>query len=139
MSKPCPIHALAIAAFIKKTPRYVLLAAQHNFRRVDLKFCEYSSQYSGLFFDHLGNLRPMFLDTSPRSACTISVLSYLRDGTELPPGVRIVSMDLVGDGQRVRVVLSSRGVRQSILVPRNEVVWGVVVFSPDPAVEELFL
>jgi len=139
MTTPCPIHALAVAAFIKKTPRCVILAARHDFRLVTLKFCQYSSQYSGFFIDHMGQMRPMFLDTSARSSSTISVMNCLRDGTELPAGVEIISMELVGDGQRVRVVLSWRGVRQSILVPRHEVLWGVVTFKHDKEVEELFL
>ncbi len=138
MSTPCPIHALAVAAFIKKTPRYVVIAASYDFRLVALDFCQHSSKYSGFFTDHMGRMRPLFLDTSARSSSTISVLSYLRDGTELPHGVEIVSMDSVNSGQSVRVVLSSGGVRQSILVPRSEVVWGVVCHEHDPEVEELF-
>lgn len=139
MTTPYPIHALAVAAFIKKTPRYVILAARHDFRLVNLKFCQYSSQYSGFFIDHMGQMRPMLLDTSARSSSTISVMNYLRDGTELQAGVEILRMDLVEHGQRVRVVLSDHGVRQSILVPRHEVLWGVVTFKHDKEVEELFL
>jgi hypothetical protein len=135
---PCPIHAVAVAAFIRKLPKFVVLAAVHNLQRVSIDFCPITSEYSGFFLDHNGLARPMYLNTSAQSSSTISVLWYLKNGTALPPGVEIISMDLVKRGNSVRVVLSSRGVRQSILVPRLDVVWGVVTFAPDPEVEELF-
>lgn len=135
---PCPIHAVAVAAFIRKQPKFVVLAAVHNLQRVSIDFCPITSEYSGFFLDHSGLVRPMYLNTSARSSSTISVLWHLKNGTVLPPGVEIISMDLVNRGNSVRVVLSSRGVRQSILVPRSEVVWGVVCHEHDPEVEELF-
>jgi len=83
-------------------------------------------------------MRPLFLKTDERSASTISALRHLLDGTDMMRGVEIVSLDLVNGGQGVRVVLSSIGVCQSIVVPRHEVVWGVVRHIPDPQVVELF-
>ena len=134
---PCPIHAVAVAAFIRKLPKFVVLAAVHNLQRVSIDFCPITSEYSGFFLDHSGLVRPMYLNTSARSSSTISVLWHLKNGTALPPGVEIISMDLVNRGESVRVVLSSCGVRQSILVPRSEVVWGVVCYEHDPEVEEM--
>lgn len=134
----CHSHELAVRAFIHKFPAAMKRAAVEGLELVHLKFYVKASQYHGHYRDHTGGVRRLFLDTSMRSSATIFVCQYLRDGTELPAGVTIISMDSVNSCRHVLVVFSSNSVCQAILVRREHVVWGVVRSAPDPELEAMF-
>lgn len=131
-------HDLAVEAIIRKIPQRVMEAALAGIRPISLDFLPERSQYIGLYMDGQGYLHRLQLHTGARCPASEAVEAHLLNGATLPAVVEIRSMELAERGSYVLVVFTVFGVGQSLLIPRDRVVWGVVTSAPDPELEALF-